>query len=256
VGTVAAQVVAATLYTTLFAMAGGFGDRPARRFQWSELRHFLALATPMGLRISTELMAWTLFLLVVGRIGTIELAASSIAFRINGTAFFPAMGLAQAAGILVGRARGAGRDEDVQPIAWQSLAVCELWLAAMAVLFATASAPLVAIFAGQGPESARIIDAGSVIMKFVAVYCLFDAANIVFGGVLAAAGDTRWIARAFLGWTCVFLAALGLADLFMPNLALEWTLATLFVLATAAVWTHRVQTGAWRKARVLAGETS
>lgn len=252
-GTVAAQAVAAGLYITLFAMSGGLGDRLARRFRWTEFRHFLTLATPMGLRISIELLAWTMFLLVVGRIGTIELAASSIAFRINGTAFFPAMGLAQAAGILVGRARGAGRDVDVLPIAWQSLAVCELWLSVMAILFATASGPLVAIFAGQGPESAGIIEAGSVVMKFVAVYCLFDAANIVFGGVLAAAGDTRWIARAFFAWTCVFLAALWLADLFMPSLLLEWALATLFVLATAVAWTHRVQTGAWRKASVLPG---
>jgi Na+-driven multidrug efflux pump len=41
-------------------------------------------AMPMGLRISGELVAWTLFLVVVGRLGTVELAASSIAFRING----------------------------------------------------------------------------------------------------------------------------------------------------------------------------
>jgi MATE family multidrug resistance protein len=250
-GTVLAQAVAAGLYVMLFAMSGGLGDRLARRFRWSEFRHFLSLATPMGLRISIELAAWTAFLLILGRLGTVELAASSIAFRINGLAFFPAMGLAQAAGILVGQARGAGRDWNVLSIAWQSLAVCELWLLAMAVLFATASAPLVGIFAGQGPESGAIIETGSVIMKFVAAYCLIDAANIVFGGVLAAAGDTRWIARAFFFWTCAFVAALWLADAFLPNLILEWTLATLYVLATAVVWTVRVQSGAWRRARVL-----
>lgn len=250
-GTVAAQLVAAGLYATLFAMSGGFADRLARRFRWAEFRRFLSLATPMGFRISIELAAWTFFLLILGRLGTVELAASSIAFRINGTAFFPALGLAQAAGILVGRARGAGRDEDVLPIAWQSLAVCELWLAVMAVIFATASEPLVAIFAGDGPESAAIVAAGSVIMKFVAAYCLIDAANIVFGGVLSAAGDTRWIARAFLAATSLFLAALWMIDLFMPSLVAEWTAATIFVAGTAVAWTHRVQAGAWRNARVL-----
>ena len=250
-GTVLAQAVAAGLYVTLFAMSGGLGDRLARRFRWSEFRHFLSLATPMGLRISIELAAWTAFLLILGRLGTVELAASSIAFRINGMAFFPAMGLAQAAGILVGQARGAGRDGDILPIAWQSLAVCELWLLTMAVLFATASAPLMAIFAGQGPESAAIIETGSVIMKFVAAYCIIDAANIVFSGVLAAAGDTRWVARAFFFWTCAFVAALWLADALLPGLFLEWGLATLYILATAVAWTVRVQSGAWKRARVL-----
>ena len=251
IGTVAAQLVAAGLYATLFAMSGGFADRLARRFRWAEFRRFLSLATPMGFRISIELVAWTFFLLILGRLGTVELAASSIAFRINGTAFFPALGLAQASGILAGRARGAGRDEDVLPIAWQSLAVCELWLAVMASLFATASEPLMAIFAGDGPENAAIVETGAVIMKFVAAYCLIDAANIVFGGVLSAAGDTRWIARAFLAATSLFLAALWMIVLFMPSLVAEWTATTIFVAGTAVAWTHRVQAGAWRKARVL-----
>ncbi|MBV5350439.1 MATE family efflux transporter, partial [bacterium] len=138
-----------------------------------------SLAAPLGLRISGELAAWTLFLVVVGRLGTVELAASSIAFRINGIAFFPALGLGQAAGILVGHARGAGNDCDVPAIAWQSLVVCEVWMLAMAALFASASAPLVFIFAGSGPESVRIVETGTMIMKFVAIYCLFDAANVM-----------------------------------------------------------------------------
>ncbi|NLV96834.1 MAG: MATE family efflux transporter [Desulfovibrionales bacterium] len=250
-GTVIAQAVAASMYLLLFGLEGGLGNRLAWAFHWHEFAHFLKLAMPMGFRISVELMAWTFFLLAVGRIGTVELAVSSIAFRINGLAFFPAMGLAQAAGILAAQARGAGRDQDILPIAWQSLAVCEVWLLVMATLFATASAPLVAIFAGQTPETGQIIQAGIIVMKFIAAYCLFDAANIVFGGVLGAVGDTRWVARTFFGVTCFFLVVLGLVDWLYPNLYLEWTLSTLYILATAVLWTLRIQSGAWRKARVL-----
>ncbi|GAB1410469.1 MATE family efflux transporter [Desulfovibrionales bacterium] len=250
-GTVGAQAVAAGLYLILFALEGGLGNRLARAFHWSRFRHFLKLAMPMGLRISIELMAWTFFLLAVGRIGTVELAASSIGFRINGLAFFPAMGLAQAAGILAAQARGAGRDADILPIAWQSLAVCEAWLIVMALMFATASAPLVGIFAGHTPETDQIIQTGAVVMKFIAAYCLFDAPNIVFGGVLAAVGDTRWVARAFFISTCAYLVLLGLADLLLPNLYVEWTLSTLYILATAILWTLRIQSGVWRTTQVL-----
>lgn len=249
--TVAAQMVAAVLYVILFAKAGGFADSVARRLDWSELRRFLLLAIPMGMRISGELAAWTLFLVVVGRLGTVELAASSIAFRINGTAFFPALGLGQAAGILVGHARGAGDDDDIPAIAWQSVVVCEIWMLAMAVLFATASAPLMSIFAGDGPESARIVATGSLLMKFVAFYCLFDAANVMIGCILASAGDTRWLARTFLLSSGVFLALLWLIDRVVPGLVAEWTLATLFVLATAVIWSLRFRAGEWRKITVL-----
>jgi multidrug resistance protein, MATE family len=249
--TVCAQMVAAILYAALFAKSGGFSDSLARRFQWPEFRRFLSLAMPMGLRISGELVAWTLFLVVVGRLGTVELAASSIAFRINGAAFFPALGLGQAAGILVGHARGAGQDDDIPAIGWQSLVACEVWMLMMALIFATASAPLMSIFAGSGPESVRIVETGSLILKFVAFYCIFDAANVMIGCVLASAGDTRWIARTFLISSSVFLALLWLVDRTIPGLVLEWTLATLLVFATALIWSLRFRTGAWRRIRVL-----
>ncbi len=249
--TVASQMTAAALYLILFLKSGGFSDTAARRFNWAEFRRFLTLAMPMGLRISGELVAWTLFLVVVGRLGTAELAASSIAFRINGMAFFPALGLGQAAGILVGHARGAGNDNDIPAIGWQSLAVCEIWMLAMALLFATASTPLVSIFAGHGPESARIVETGSLILKFVAFYCVFDAANVMIGCVLASAGDTHWIARSFFICSGIFLVLLWLIDWAIPGLIAEWTLATLLVFSTAIIWSLRFYRGAWRQARVL-----
>ena len=252
--TVAAQLFSALLYAVLFARAGGFFDAAARRADPAKFRRFLTLAMPMGLRISVELAAWTLFLVVVGRLGTIELAASSIAFRINGLAFFPALGLGQAAGILVGHARGAGRDADVPAITWQSLALCEIWMLLMAGIFACAARPLMAAFAGSGPESVHIVGVGILLMKFVAFYCIFDAANIMLGCVLSSAGDTRWVARTFLLCSSLFIILLLLISRFMPGLTAEWVLATLFVLATALVWTARFRSGAWRSARVLPAE--
>ncbi|WP_328758364.1 MATE family efflux transporter [Geomonas diazotrophica] len=249
--TVSAQGVAALLYVAIFVAGGGCTDRGDRRLHGGELSRFLKLAMPMGLRISGELLAWTLFLVVLGRLGTVELAASSIAFRINGMAFFPALGLGQAAGILVGHARGAGEDDEVPAIASQSLLVCEVWMLVMAVLFATCSAPLMAIFAGHGPESARIVETGSLIMKFVAFYCLFDAANVMTGCVLSSAGDTNWVARTFVYCSAGFLLLLWLIDSFMPGLVAEWTLGTCFVLFTAVVWSLRFRSGAWRTIRVL-----
>ncbi|MCE1225487.1 MAG: MATE family efflux transporter [Geobacteraceae bacterium] len=249
--TVSAQMIAALLYAFLFARSGGFSNPAARVLNRAEFCRFLSLAAPMGLRISGELAAWTLFLVVVGRLGTVELAASSIAFRINGIAFFPALGLGQAAGVLVGHARGAGKDDQVPAIAWQSLAVCEVWMLLMATLFATAAGPLFSIFAGASPESAGIIATGTLLMKFVAVYCVFDAANVMIGCVLASAGETQWIARTFAIASAIFVVLLWLIDRTMPGLVTEWTLATCFVFCTAVVWLLRFRTGNWRKIQIV-----
>lgn len=254
--TVAAQAIAAVLYVIIFVRNGGFSVAIASQFKWVEFRHFLKLAAPMGLRISGELAAWTIFLVIVGRLGTVELAASSIAFRINGIAFFPALGLGQAAGVLVGHARGAGNDDEVPAIAWQSLAVCEVWMLMMATIFVVASVPLISAFAGNAQESTRIIETGSLLMKFVAFYCMFDAANIMIGCVLASAGDTNWIARSFLFCSGGFVVVLWLIDRINSNLVAEWTLATLFVFVTAVIWALRFRTGAWRNIQVLHGSAT
>lgn len=254
--TVCAQAFGSVLYMVLFARSGGFGDRAARSFDAKAMRQFLRLALPMGFRITGEVVAWTFFLIFLGRLGTSELAASSIAFRINGTAFFPAMGLGQAAGILVGQARGAGRDEDVPSICWQSVAVCEVWMLALATAFLLAGGPLVSIFSPAGPTGARIVEMGAVILRFVAFYSVFDAANVVVGCVLASAGDTVWVARAFFVGSALFLAVIWMIDRFRPSLALEWAVATVFVLSTALVWTLRFRGGAWRKISVLEGQAN
>ena len=48
--------------------------------------------------------------------------------------------------------------------------------------------------AGTSPaEFAQLRDTTVVLLRFVAVYCLFDAMNVVFSGALKGAGDTRFI---------------------------------------------------------------
>ena len=250
--TVTAQGIGAILLLLIFARAGGLADAAARAFDAAALRGFLALSVPFALRIGGELTAWTAFMLVVGRLGTTELAASSIAFRMNGLAFFPALGFGQATGILVGHARGAGRDDDVPDIVRQALAVCLVWGVLMSGLFSSASAPLAAIFAGGGQDGARIVELGALLMKFVAAYCLFDGVNLVLGGALAAAGDTRWVARAYFVASVIFVGLLLAVDAFLPGLVAEWSLAVLFVASTAAIWWFRFRRGAWRERQVPA----
>ena len=249
--TVVAQALASVCYLVLFIKEGGLRSYAARCLDTAALRHFLELSVPMGIRISGELFAWTIFLIFVGRIGTVELAATSIAFRINGTAFFPALGLGQAAGILVGHARGAGHDNQVMQITRQSLLVAEIWMLIMALLFVLAAPDLMSFFVHTDPQRDQIITTGTILMRFVAFYCLFDAANVMVGAVLAAAGDTRWIARSFVICSSVFLILLWVTDYLRPDLYTAWSLATLFVFVTALLWIIRLVSGKWHHARVL-----
>jgi len=49
-------------------------------------------------------------------------------------------------------------------------------------------------------QHAAIMDVGVILIRFVAVFCLFDAMNLVFSGAIKGAGDTR-----FIMWTIAAL---------------------------------------------------
>ena len=236
--TLAGQAASTATLFLLFQREDGFRHASDRTIPRSEMRDFLYLAIPQGLRISVELLAWSAFLVFIGRIGVEPLAASSIAFRINGMAFFPAMGVGQAAGILVAHAIGANRERDIAPIARQALLICEAWMILFAIVFLLLPIPLLRLFHVSNPTT---IAHGVVILRFVAVYCIFDAANAVLGFVLASLGDTRWTLGIFLVATTTFLLALTTCDRFAPTVSIEWGLATLFVMATALAWILRLR---------------
>lgn len=246
--TLAAEGFTACALFVLFLRSGGWSPI-ARRIDLPALGHFLSLAVPQGAKVAVELLAWTAFLFYVGRLGVVPLAASSIAFRINGLAFFPLLGLGQATGILIGQARGAGRDQDVPSIAWQSLLLGEGWMLVFVVLFLTVPEALFALFTGTHDSPINTLGAG--LLGYVAVYSIFDAANVILGCSLSATGDTRWNLKLFLVSSAIFLVALHLQDRFAPSLSRSWLLATLFVLSTAVAWVLRFRGGRWKECQVL-----
>lgn len=242
-GTVAAQAVAVLVLLEVFRRADGFQFPAERVAPPGRLREFLGLALPQGLRISVELLAWTVFLVFIGRLGTEPLAASSIAFRINGMAFFPALGIGQAAAILVAQARGAGKLSDIRPIAFQALGLGAIWMTTFAAAFLLFPRFLLDLFEISHAETRRM---GVVILRFVAFYSLFDAANVILASVLSALGDTRWTLWVFLGGSATFIAGLAVADHFRTDVSVHWTLATAFVVGTAVCWLLRFRSRAPR----------
>jgi MATE family multidrug resistance protein len=98
-----------------------------------------------------------------------------------------------------------------------------------------------------------LVSFGTVLLRFVALYCLLDAFNIVILSALQAAGDTRWTLWAALAANAVFLGALVWADIAQWGVYAEWGIATAFVCAQALMWLGRLLSGRWKDIRVIEG---
>ena len=146
------------------------------------------------MRFAFEMLAWTLFIFFIGRIGDNELAASNIVFRINSFAFFPIIGLGQAVGVLVGQAQGAGNISKTVRLTYTGFYLAEIWMIVIAAILVLFPFNILNLFNGNGVVGTYqpVIALGVILLRFVAVYSLLDACNIIFVSSLQSAGDTRW----------------------------------------------------------------
>jgi MATE family multidrug resistance protein len=257
VATVTAQGAVALTLAVLFLHGRhqqAYATRSGWRLDREMLGRLLRFGLPGGLRLGVEILGWTLFLFFVGRLGTHELAATSIAWRINGLAFFPIIGVSEAIRVLVGQSQGRGDTGTSQRVTVQGTLVAEVWMLLAAALFLLAPRELFAWFQGSGidPEAfGKLQETGVVLLRFVAIYCLMDAFNITVLGALMAAGDTRWTSGATGILYLAFVGGLVWIDHRRLGLYAEWSWATVFVLMLAVVWVWRFRSGAWKRIRVL-----
>ena len=150
---------------------------------------------PGGLQTFMEVAAFTVFLLLVGRLGEVPLAATTLAFTINNVAWVPMWGLGTAVTAIVGQQLGRNRPDLAARATWTALGFALAYMGTMALCFvAVPDWFLIGHAAGTSAEVIGPLRATTVVLlRFVAAYCLLDALNVVFVSAIRGAGDMRFI---------------------------------------------------------------
>lgn len=229
----------------------GFRTRSGWRFDRALFGRLLKFGLPSGLQWGIDVLAFTAFLFLLGRWGETALAASSIAMTLNMIAFVPALGLGQGVAVLVGRRIGEDRPAVAEQTTWAGFRVAWLYMAALAAVYVLAPGPLVWLFEGAGPEPG-LRGLTAVILRFVAVYSLFDSMNAIFSSALRGAGDTRFVSLACLGlsWP-IMVVPTWLCWRYQWGITAAWTFGTLYVSALGLTFLARFRGGRWKSMRVI-----
>ncbi|MBU0678586.1 MAG: MATE family efflux transporter [Verrucomicrobia bacterium] len=233
-----------------------FGVLSMWKFDRALFARIIRFGYPSGIQFFLDIFAFSFFLFMVGRLGDIELAATNVTFAINTLAFLPMIGFAIATSTLVGQSIGRGRPDDGDKATKSVLHLTMTYMISMATLFVVMPGPLIDIFKPSGPEAvyhAIIRKEGIVLLRFVAVYTVFDSFNLIYIHALKGAGDTR-----FVGWT-VFCASLGLFALpvyvsigvLHAGLRAAWGCATAYVIIMAFIFRWRYRKGKWKFMSVI-----
>ncbi|MCY3019894.1 MAG: MATE family efflux transporter [Planctomycetota bacterium] len=258
VATAIAQGVNAVVLAVLFLRPGHrrrFNTWRARALEWELFKRLIRFGLPAGMRFVIEMIAYTGFLCIVGRLGTTELAATNIAWRINGFAFFPLVGLASAIATVVGNAQGRQRPDVAERNAYRGLLLAEAWTLIAVALFLLLPRHLLLLFGehDHGAEglAAEKVEMGVMLLRFVALYCLLDTANIIFLGALQGAGDTRWTFAVSATVHVLFVAAMVVCINQGAGLYHLWAVMTVVVMAQTVIWVSRFRAGHWKTMRVI-----
>lgn len=228
----------------------------ARAFDRELFGRLMRYGAPSGVQFFLEISGFTFFIQMLGRLGDIELAASNIVLSIESLSFMPMIGFHIGNATLVGQAIGNGTPHDGMVATGSAFKITMLYMALIAAVFLFFPEPLLHLFrmqANTSSEYGKIMDLGVILLRFVAIFCLFDSLNLIFSGAIKGAGDTR-----FIMWT---IAAMSIGLMIIPTyLAVEvfhagvytvWTIATLYVCALGLAFMLRYRQGKWKDMRVI-----
>ena len=210
---------------------------------------------PSGVQFFLEMAGFTGFILIVGRLGTASLAATNIAFNINTLAFMPMIGCGIAISVLVGQYLGANKPGLAQTAAYSGFHLTLSYMIAIGAAYVLVPDIFVAPFARRADPTSfsEIYRYSVVLLRFVAVYSIFDAMNIILCSAIKGAGDTRYVmfVTVILSAFVLIIPVYVAVEILEFGLMISWVLATLYASLLGLLFFMRFLGGKWKTMRVI-----
>lgn len=222
----------ATVLTNIFMfvvmLAYVLRQRRFRRFHilirfwkpdWPRFREIFRIGTPIGLTVLAEVGLFTAAALLMGRIGTDEVAAHAIAMQCASMAFMVPLGLGIAATVRVGNAYGRRDKEGIRKAGWTAFGLGVGFMAVASTVFLTMGPVIVTWFLDpRVPENANALALAGSFVVVAGIFQLVDGAQVVASHALRGLSDTKIpMLLAILGYW-----GIGLPTSYTLGLVLDW----------------------------------
>jgi len=163
-----------------------FGRTPLRPV-WERIRRLIGIGFPVGASMGAEVGCFSVAALMMGWLGSVQLAAHQVAINLASTTFMVALGTALAGSIRVGQHIGARRDRAVRRAAAATYLVSIVFMSLCAGLFLAAPRALIGIYTSDP----GIVGFGTTLLFVAALFQVFDGIQVAGLCVLRGAADTR-----------------------------------------------------------------
>ena len=226
-----------------------------KKLSIDQFKSLWKFGAPSGFQFLLDMVGFTIFVLLLGRLGRTELAASNIAFQINTLAFMPMMGFGIAVSVLVGQNIGKRDPEKAAFSTWSAAHLTFTYMITISVLYVLIPELFLMPFGLKADPVVfqKTVDYGIVLLRFIALYSVFDALNIIFASAIKGAGDTKFVMymAVILSWTIMVIPTYFSIVVFEWDLFVAWWFATAYVIILGFLFLFRFLQGKWKYMSVI-----
>ncbi len=246
-GTALAELVTAILMLYFLIVRSDMlslvGRQGSFRPKADTIRTAFKIGAPMGLQHLLMGSAQIVSTIIVAPLGTVAIAANSMAITVESLCYMPGYGIAEAATTLVGQGIGAGQKLLTRSFAHLSVGLGMLVMTFMGVLMFVFAPELMAV---MSPVEA-IVEQGAEALRIEAFAEPMFAATIVANGVFIGAGDT--LIPAIMSLASMWGVRLTLAASLAPRFGLKgvWTAMAIDLSVRGILFLTRLFKGKWYK---------
>ena len=254
--------VIAGVYLTLRLMASLWWGETRRscaaretwRIDGVKLRALCRVGLPQGLQWFSEVTVWAVFCTqLIGRFGTVELAATNVAWQYIRIGFMPIIGVGQAVTSMVGKAIGQNDPQRAMRYTRIGVLAALAYVTVLSGLYCLKGGSLVSLF----NDDATVIQLGTKIMFCVAAFQIFDVLGQVYYHALRGAGDTKWpmVMMTVSHWLVV-VGGGALVVWLKPEWGSlgPWVVASMLISLTGVLLWGRWRSLAWTRIDLFAGD--
>ncbi|MEP3482355.1 MAG: MATE family efflux transporter [Fuerstiella sp.] len=257
IATLGAELGHIVLYGALIILAIRKNGEPVAtswKLNLQELKQYFCFGLPSGVHFFVDISGFFVFLLLVGRLNVDSLAATNIAFSINGLIFIPLLGFGTAVQTLVGHHLGAKCQADAARTTWNGVRLGFLWTgpAALFLIFFPDIALLPFVASHDGSSSVdsirNVLPLVKQLLIFVAIYSVFDALAVVFASALRGAGDSFFpmLLTLVSSWLVMVVPAWLLVQSGQGTVNLLWMTCTAHISLMGLGMLLRFLSGRWK----------
>ncbi len=204
-------------------------DRRTKRFHvlyrlfkpdWPRFIQLFRIGTPIGMTIMSEIGMFSVAVIMMGWLGTSEVAAHAVALQAAAIAFMIPLGLSQATIVRVGLFAGASNLLGIKRAGWTSFFIAMLFMTFSASLFILAPDKLVHLFLDPTKvENTQVIALAISFLFVAALFQFVDGAQVIMASALRGLSDTfipmilaffgYWIVGIGIAYYAAFVLEMG-----------------------------------------------